>query len=89
MTKRYNLILNMDKLSRYATENAEYKDKARKLFVDWLGYEPDLRASWEAELMMRQSLKRVADGDLPEDKIPAHIEIFGRPIHVFMKDLNA
>ena len=67
------MALSFEKISRYGSENKEYKDQARKILCDRLGFEPDILISHLAELHLRHSLKIMADGKITLKKFEEKI----------------
>ncbi len=62
-----------ERLKAYNTENIEFKDKARRLIIKELGFEPNLRASLGFELLIRHMLKNVYIGKLSKKKLRQHL----------------
>ena len=54
---------------KYETEYVDYKDQARKMIVEKLGFEVNVDASVTAELMLRRMLDRLAKGDAKQENI--------------------
>ncbi|MDD7887864.1 hypothetical protein [Flavivirga sp. 57AJ16] len=66
---------NWEKLERYSNEDIEYKDEARKLICQSLGFEPPIHISMVAELTFRQNLKKIASGEISKKILDEQIEI--------------
>lgn len=81
-----DLTFTWEKLENlYLADNIEYKDQARKLISTELGFEPDLRASMEAELRLRKMLKRHAEGTMSEKTLSSNIEAYSNVIRARIK----
>ena len=81
-------ILNMDALNRYQSENIEFKEEAKKLIADYLGFQPELGASWKEELWIRQTLKRVQEGKATSEQLEQKIKALGGLTKAKLKDLE-
>lgn len=63
MTLPYKMVV------QYSQENKEYKDNARDILCEHLGFEPDILKSLKAELYLRHLLKKIDDGKLPKERL--------------------
>ena len=66
---RDSILLNMDTLVHYESENPEFKNEAKNLLTNFLGFKPDLHASWKQELNIRIALERVREGTLTSEQL--------------------
>lgn len=81
-------ILNMDSLAYYQSENAEFKDEARKLLVDYLRFEPELGASWKQEVRLRLTLKRIQEGINTPEQLKIQVKVFAGLTKAMLEDLK-
>lgn len=88
MQRFKDTILDMESLVYYQTENAEFKDEARKLLVDYLGFEPELGASWKQEVRLRLTLKRIQEGTNTPKQLEKQVEVFAGLTKAMMEDLK-
>ncbi len=88
MLKFEDSILNMESLALYESENAEFKDEAKKLMVEYLGFEPELGASWKEELWIRQTLKRIKEGKATPEQLALKVEAVGGLTKAKLEDLK-
>ena len=78
----------MDTLVHYESENPEFKNEAKNLLTNFLGFKPDLHASWKQELNIRIALERVREGTLTSEQLKKQVEIFGQLTKSKLKDLK-
>lgn len=50
--------LNFNLLQQYATENLDYREKALQLITDDIGFEPEFKARYWPEILLRDCLKK-------------------------------
>ncbi|WP_298511049.1 hypothetical protein [uncultured Kordia sp.] len=65
-----------ERLKTYNTENIEFKEKARKLVIKNLGFEPNLKASLGIELLIRKLIKNVETGKISKKDFKECLEVF-------------
>lgn len=70
-------FINPKKFEDYETKDLAYKDQARKLICDHLGYEPPLRISVLSEVILRRALKLHEQGKTSKDSLKQSIEFQG------------
>lgn len=70
----------------YNAQNLKYKDEARKLFINELGFEPSIRASMDFELKIRKQLRKVDEGRLDREIVDSNVELFSNVIRGLIKD---
>lgn len=58
-----------EKFKRYGDENPEYKNKARELLCDSLGFEPPIHISMASEVTLRRILKKLDDGECGQETL--------------------
>lgn len=68
------LEINPDKLKAYKEKDLVYKDQARKIMCEHLGYVPPLRISVMSEVILRGALKRHEEGETSIESLAKSIE---------------
>ncbi|MEO1033386.1 MAG: hypothetical protein AAFX55_18505 [Bacteroidota bacterium] len=68
-------MTHWDRLNRYVYKDGKYKDQARKIICDSLGFEPPIFISMIAELTFRQNLRKIDLGLISKDVLEQQIEI--------------
>lgn len=56
-------LINWHKFDAYNQDHLEFKDEARALLTESLGFEPPLHLSVTGELTIRQILQDIANGE--------------------------
>jgi len=79
MFKSHGLQINRKKLKDYETKDLTYKDQARRIICNKLGFEPPIELSVLGELCVRSSLKRYDKGEFDkkslDEKINFHTNV--------------
>ncbi len=60
---------------KYYQDNLEYKDVARQVFIDEMGFEPPLEASMAAEFFHRSTLKLFDEGGTTKERLQRALTI--------------
>jgi len=68
-------MTHWDRLQRYATKDVQYKEQAREIICNSLGFEPPIHISMIAELTFRQNLRKIDLGTIGKDILEEQIEI--------------
>lgn len=74
MSENLGVFTSYDKFKRYSEEDVEYKDEARKLLCDSLGFEPPIHLSMTSELTLRQNLRNVSSGKIKKDVLQKSVD---------------
>lgn len=73
--------ISWDKLeSKYLTENIDYKDQARQILIDEIGFEPDFRVSIDAELSIRRALYKFNNQQIDKTQLDGLIEVMSKTV---------
>ncbi len=61
-------LMEWSAIEAYMSENIAYKDEARHLITQQLGFVPNLQASRSIEIGMRHSLRLLEEGKITQDR---------------------
>jgi len=60
-------------MDKYLNTKPEFKEEARQLISNELGFEPNLQASMMPEIQIRGSIERFHKGELSREKLKKHV----------------
>lgn len=69
-----SLSIDPQQFEDYETKDLVYKDQARQLICENLGYEPPLKVSVLSELYLRNALKRHEEGEKSKESLQDYID---------------
>ena len=85
-------LANWEKFKRYGENDIEYKDQARALLTEALGFEPPIQFSLMGEVAIRKTLREIANGEdnqrILENKIELYSESIRRMIPEYAPEYN-
>ena len=68
MSKLSNLIIHWDYFKNYSQDRLEYKDEARKLICDGLGFNAPVSLTMIYEVSLREALESLYEGSVTKER---------------------
>ena len=82
-----SISVHPEKFKDYKTKDLAYKDQARELLCQHLGYDPPLRASVLSELILRSALKRLDEGNNTQEGLDDCLDFQSKVVNSVMLTL--